>query len=340
MEGSARRAAVEPLRWGVLGTGKIGVRAVIPAIRSSSNGRLVAVASRDLARAQALAAQLEPGVRAFGSYEALLADPDVEAVYIPLPNSQHAEWSIRAAQAGKHVLCEKPLALTAAEARRIVEACHAAGVLLLEGFMYRFHPQMQWVREQLAAGRIGVANLVRASFAFDIRDRPRDIRLQAALGGGSLMDVGCYPVNLCRMVYGGEPEAAATRVVVPPGAEVEWGVGAALDFGDGRLGVIDCSFQQPRHQRAEIVGPDGYIIVETPFTPGLGDVVVRVVVGDETLERRVEGVDQYRLEVEHFAACARTGAPLDIPPEDAVGNAAAIEMIYRAAGYEWPRPAA
>lgn len=326
-----------PVRWGVLSTANIGVKAVIPAIQAASNGRLLAVASRDQARAQALATQLGPGVRAYGSYEALLAEPEIEAVYIPLPNSQHAEWSIRAAQAGKHVLCEKPLALTAVEARRIADACRAAGVLLLEAFMYRFHPQTRWVQEQLAAGRIGPVRLVRGNFAFDIRARPGDVRLQASLGGGSLMDVGCYPLNYSRMVFGGAPRQAIARVVAPAGSEVEQTVTAVLDYGDDRLALIDCSFQQPPHQRAEIIGDAGRIVVETPFTPGRGDAIARLILDDETLERRIPGVDQYRLQVEHFATCIRHGSPLAIPPADAEENAAAIEMIYQAAGYTWPR---
>lgn len=331
------RTAEQPVGWGVLGTGKIGARAVIPAILASSNGRLVAVASRDRARAETLAAASQSGARAYGRYEELLADSEVEAVYIPLPNGMHVEWGIRAAEAGKHVLCEKPLALTADDARRVGDACQAAGVLLLEAFMYRFHPQTRWVQQQLAAGRIGPVRLVRGAFAFDIAGRPRDIRLQATLGGGSLMDVGCYPLNYCRMVYGGPPRSALARVVVPEGAEVEQGVAAILDFGDDRLGVIDCGFQWPQQQRVEIVGQRGRIVVETPFTPGFSDTVVRVISGNETLEHRLAGVDQYRLQVEHFATCVREGTPLAISPQDAVENAAAIELIYRAAGYRWPR---
>jgi predicted dehydrogenase len=325
------------VRWGVLGTGKIGANAVIPAIRASSNGRVVAVASRDLSRARALAAKSGPGVRAYGDYAALLDDADVEAVYIPLPNAQHAEWCLRAAAAGKHILCEKPLALTAAEARGVVEACARAGVLVLEGFMYRFHPQIQWTHEQVAAGRVGEVKVVRSYFGFDIRPRPHDIRLQAALGGGSLMDVGCYPVSFARLIYGREPQAVSAQTVVPQGAEVEHAVAAIQHFGSGQTAVLDCAFQWPRQQRAEVVGTDGKLVLDMPYTPGASDVVVRLLVGDETIERRFPGVDQYRLQMEHFATCVREGTPLATPPEDAVANAAAIEMIYGAAGYRWPR---
>ena len=326
-----------PLRWGVLGTGKIGVNAVIPAIQASSNGVVAAIASRDLDRAQALAASCGPDVRAYGSYAALLDDENVEAVYIPLPNAQHVEWCLRAADAGVHILCEKPLALTAEEARQAVERCAEKHVLLLEAFMYRFHPQIQWAREQIAAGRVGEVKVVRGYFGFDISPRPHDIRLQAALGGGSLMDVGCYPLNFSRLIYGHDPLGAQARTTTPAGAEVEHAVAAILDFGAGQTAVFDCSFEWPRQQRAEIVGTLGTLVLETPFTPGHSDTIVRLCLDDETIERRIPGVDQYRLQVEHVATCVRTGTPLATVPRDAIANAAAIEMIYAAARYRWPR---
>ncbi|HEY7984321.1 MAG TPA: Gfo/Idh/MocA family oxidoreductase, partial [Ktedonobacterales bacterium] len=230
--GQMAGSAPEPVRWGVLSTANIGVKAVIPAITAASNSRLVAIASRDATRASVVATHLRPQPRVYGGYAALLDDPDVEAVYIPLPNSEHAEWVQRAAARGKHVLCEKPLALTAAQAREMVAACQTAGVLLLEAFMYRFHPQTRWMVEQVRAGRIGAVKLVRGSFAFDIRSsQPGNIRLQAALGGGSLMDVGCYPLNAARLIFGGPPQSALARVDVPDGSEVERTVAAVLDFG-------------------------------------------------------------------------------------------------------------
>src|SRR5579885_709344 len=228
MSGAATTNAAA-VRWGVLSTAKIGLNATIPGIQKSRNGRLAAIASRDLARAEAVAAR-EPGAKVYGSYDALLEDPEIEAVYIPLPNALHVEWTIRAAEHGKHVLCEKPLAPTAADVRRMIDACDRAGVLLMEAFMYRFHPQIRWALEQLRQGRIGDVRLVRSAFHFDISARPQDIRLQAALAGGSLMDIGCYPLNFARAVFGGAPVGAAAQVVVTPGAEVETRMGGVLDF--------------------------------------------------------------------------------------------------------------
>ncbi len=335
---AAPEPRIEPaLRWGVLSAANIGVKAVLPAIAASSNGRLVAIGSRDIGRAERVAAHY-PSAKVYSSYDAVLADPDVEAVYIPLPNSLHMEWTIRAAEAGKHVLCEKPLGLTAAEVERMMAACERAGVLLMEAFMYRFHPQIVWAREQLAAGEIGPVRMVRSSFAFDIRSRPGDIRLQGALGGGSLMDVGCYPLNFSRMIFGEAPRGVAATVDVPDGMEVETTVAAILDFGPGRMALIDSSFAQPWHMVAEVIGERGRMLLPRPYTPGMTEPVVRIERESEVLERRFAAVDQYRLEVEYFADCVRGSRRPDVlSPEDALDQARAIEAIYAAANYRWPR---
>jgi predicted dehydrogenase len=326
----------ELIRWGVISSANIGVKAVIPAIQASRNGRLVAIGSRDLARAERVALR-ERGARAYGSYEALIEDPDVDAVYIPLPNAQHLEWSIRALQAGKHVLCEKPLGLTADEVRRMFDASEQHGALLMEAFMYRFHPQIAWAREQVSAGRIGPVRLVRSAFVFDIRSNPENIRLKASLGGGSLMDVGCYPLSLCRVFFDGAPLRAVALTTEPTGAEVELGVSAVLDFGEGRRALIDSSFELPWRQFAEIIGEQGRITIPFPFTPGRVETAVRVDVGNETWERRFPAVDQYQLQVEHFAECIQRGEAPALTRADAIAQAEAIEMIYATANYRWPR---
>ena len=191
------------VRWGILSTANIGVRKVIPATEKAERCEVVAIASRDGERAAKVADELRIP-RAYGGYEALLSDPDVDAVYIPLPNSQHAAWTIAAARAGKHVLCEKPLAMTAAEAEEMVRACANEGVLLMEAFMYRLHPSWEAVRELVASGRIGRLRAVQSWFSY-FNDDPNDIRNVAELGGGALYDIGCYSINLSRMLFGSEP---------------------------------------------------------------------------------------------------------------------------------------
>jgi xylose dehydrogenase (NAD/NADP) len=328
-------AGEPPLGWGILSAASVAVKRVAPAIQSSSNGRLIAVASRHPERARQLYAAL-PEVRIYGDYESLLADQQVEAVYIPLPNSMHAEWSMRALKAGKHVLCEKPLAVTVEQGLSMLQTARAQGLLLMEAFMYRFHPQMLWVFEQIAEGLIGAVKLVRSSFFFDLRSRPRDIRLQAALAGGSLVDIGCYSLNLCRAIYGRAPLAVGARVYAPVKGEVERAVTAFLDFGEGRFALIDSSFELPTRQLAEIVGENGTLLLNGPFTPGNVETTVTLTIGEQIVVRRFPPLDPYRLEVEHFTTCVRTGRPPLLLPEESLENIATMEAIYRSAGYRWP----
>jgi D-xylose 1-dehydrogenase (NADP+, D-xylono-1,5-lactone-forming) len=326
-----------PVRWGVLSAANIGVKHVIPAILASSNGQLLAVASRDLRRARELFAHI-PQLRIYGVYESLLDDPEIEAVYIPLPNSLHAEWTIKALAAGKHVLCEKPLAITANQGASMVEAAQVNNRLLMEAFMYRFHPQTIWALEQVHAGRIGTVKQVRASFAFNVMlpPRPHNIRLQAALAGGSLMDVGSYPVNFCRAVFGHSPSAVAARIYKPDDGQVELSTNAVLDFGDGRFGLIDSSFDLLTRQVAEIHGEDGSISIPIPFTPGDVEVEVVLSLEGQTIHQQIAHVDQYRLEVEHFGESARSGAQPVLSLTETIENLATMEAIYRSAGYLWP----
>lgn len=332
---SPTSSSYSPVRWGVISVANIGVKHVIPAIFAASNAQLVAVASRNPQRAMDIFQEM-PDLRIYGAYEALLADPDVEAIYIPLPNSLHAEWTIRALQAGKHVLCEKPLAVTAAQGMTMVEAARANDRLLMEAFMYRFHPQILWALEQVRSGRIGEPRLVRASFAFDVRPRPHDIRLQANLAGGSLMDIGCYPVNFCRAVFGHVPHSVAARVYVPEKSEVERAVNAVLDFGDGRFGLIDANFEMPARQSAEICGEQGSISIPLPFTPGYVETEVILNLQGQTIHQRIAHVDQYQLEIEHFSVCVRTGTQPVYSLDESLDNLKTIEAIYSSADYPWP----
>ncbi|GMV05118.1 MAG: hypothetical protein AMXMBFR53_13980, partial [Gemmatimonadota bacterium] len=233
------------LRWGVLGTANIGRAAVNPAIRASSNGELVAVASRDGERARAFAAE-HAIPRALGSYEALVEDPEVDALYVPLPNSLHREWTVRAARAGKHVLCEKPLALTEAECREMAAVAEEHGTLLMEAFMYRFHPRTERVLALVREGALGPIRAIRSAFTFRLT-RPDNIRLRPELGGGALMDVGCYCVNASRTLAGAEPAEVQAQANWTEGG-VDGELAGILRFPDGLLAHFDCALTVERRE--------------------------------------------------------------------------------------------
>lgn len=316
---------MNPVRWGVLGVASIALRAVIPAIQRSTNGRLVAIASRGAARAQDAAARL--GIpRAHGSYEALLADPEVDAIYIPLPNALHRGWTIRCAEAGKHVLCEKALAVTSADALEMIAACRKHGVLLMEAFMYRFHPRTQKVVDLAAQGALGDVRLVRASFTFRLRSR-ENIRLDPALGGGGLYDVGCYGVNVSRLLLG-EPRAAFAFGQIGASG-VDEVLGAVLRFDDDRLAIVDCGLTLSRRQEYEVVGTDGHLTVPLAFLPGPADAEIHLTRDQERTVQVTPGVDQYQLMVEHFAEVVQARATPRLPPEDAVATLRVIEALLR-----------
>jgi D-xylose 1-dehydrogenase (NADP+, D-xylono-1,5-lactone-forming) len=326
-----------PIRWGVLGAANIGVKRVIPAILASASEQLVAVASRNILSAREKFAHL-PDLRLYGDYESLLNDPEIDAIYNPLPNSLHAAWTIKALEAGKHVLCEKPMAVTAEQGQMMIEAAQSSGKLLMEAFMYRFHPQTVWALEQVHEGRIGNVKLVRSSFSFNIMvpPHPHNIRLQAALAGGSLMDVGCYPINFCRAVYGHAPYAVAGRVFAQSEGEVEIATSAVLDFGDGRFGLIDSNFALPTRQLCEIIGDAGSITIPFPFTPPVIDTEVVLSIEGQTIHQRITAIDHYRLEVEHFGLCIRTGTQPTFSLDETLDNLRTIEAIYQSAGHRWP----
>ncbi len=324
-----------PVNWGILSSANIGIKAVAPAILASTNGRLVAVGSRDVRHAEELYS-FAPGVRIYDGYDGIINDPAIEAVYIPLPNSLHAEWSIKALEAGKHVLCERPLASTLREAEEMANAARATNVLLMEACAYRFHPQIVWALEQIHAGLLGPVRLVRGSFSVDMRAYPDNIRLNPELAGGSLMDVGCSPVNFCRAVYMQPARSLAARVHTTSPVGVDMATNAVLDFGEGRFGLIDASFELPLRQFVEVVGEAGSITIPVPFTPGNHDVVVFVTKNGRMTEQNFSHVDQYQLEVEHFAACVRTQQEPALSLSETLENMATLEAIYQAAGLDWP----
>ncbi|MGE3278017.1 MAG: Gfo/Idh/MocA family protein [Vicinamibacterales bacterium] len=318
-----------PVRWGILSTANIGRGAVIPAIHASANGEVVAIASREQSRAE-LFARAQNIPRAHASYEALLDDPDVDALYIPLPNSLHREWTIRAAQAGKHVLCEKPLALDAAQCDEMAAAARDAGVVLMEAFMYRFHPRTERVLAMLRDGIVGDLRAIRSAFTFRLT-KPGNIRLDPDLGGGALMDVGCYAVNVSRTLAGAEPvEVSATARWTDRGVDDE--LTGVLRFETGLTAHFDCALTMERCEFYEAAGTDALLRVEKAFLPGTDDCVIEERRGRAgTTEHTVGGADEYQLMVEHFADAVLNGTPVRYGPEEAAANMRVIEALYRSA---------
>ena len=326
----------ERVRMGIFGVAGIATEKVIPAMQQAGNCEVVAIASRDEARAVAAAERL--GIRhAYGSYAELLDSAGVDAVYIPLPNHLHAEWTLEAAAAGKHVLCEKPMALSAAQAKVMVEACEAAGVVLMEAFMYRLHPSWKRVRELVASGAIGELRAVQAWFSY-FNDEPENIRNVRESGGGALMDIGCYPVNVARMLFGREPETVSASMVRDPSSGVDIITAAVLGFGDA-VATFTCSTRAEPDQRVDIYGTTGRISVEIPFNipPDLPARIFLTAGGDppvapETVTITFEAADQYTIETEEFCRAVLDGKPVPTPPSDGVANMVVLERIVAAAG--------
>jgi D-xylose 1-dehydrogenase (NADP+, D-xylono-1,5-lactone-forming) len=289
-----------PVRWGVLGTARIAEQHVIPAIEASATGRVIAVSSGS-GRQTAYAERL--GIpRAYATHDELLADPDVDAVYIPLPNVMHRDWTIRAAEAGKHVLCEKPIALSSTQLDEIEAACSANRVHFAEAFMYRHHPQIRVVQDLLERGRIGdvVALEARFHFLLDPAAGP-NIRLEHTLGGGALRDIGCYPIDLMNLLMKGRPTQVAAVAVTRQDGQVETAIAGLLQF-ETVIGSWGCSFGSPARDRCVIIGSSGTIELQNPFRPdqNAGTGVITVWTDGETETIELNG-DSYRLEVEEFA---------------------------------------
>jgi len=312
------------LRWGLLSTARIN-RRLIPAIRSAGRAELFAVASRDLQRAQVYAAEWDIP-RAHCSYEALLDDPDVDVVYVPLPNALHAEWTIRATQAGKHVLCEKPLTTSVAECTQIIAAAEAAGAVVMEAIMYLHHPLMHKVRQMVQEGTLGQITLARGSFSFFL-DRPGDARWDPTLGGGSLWDLGIYPVSFIRWIAGEPEEVLGWQTLARQGVD-ETFVGL-LRCADGVLGVFDCGFRQQFRNNAEVAGTEGTLIIERPYGPCPEKVIIRR--GDTEQTFALPEVDAYRCEVEALTAAVLDGAALPVPLTNSRSNVATLVALYQSA---------
>ncbi len=320
------------VRWGVLSTADIGVRKVIPGIRKAARCEIVAIASRDGEQARVVADRLDIPT-AYGSYEALLADPAVDAVYIPLPNHLHTEWTIAALRAGKHVLCEKPLAMTADDAQRMVDVANETGLHLMEAFMYRHHPSWVAAMDLVRSGRIGTLTAVESWFSYH-NDDPTNIRNILEYGGGALFDIGCYTINLSRMVFGGEPSHIQASLRRDPATGVDALVSAILDF-DGGIASFTCAIRTEPDQRVDIYGTTGRISIEIPFNiPPDRPTRIRLTAGGDppvapdTTVIEFPATDPYAAEVERFAEAVLDGGPTPVPPEDAVANLRVIEEIF------------
>ncbi len=315
------------VRWGILSTATIGMAKVTPAIQRAANCEVVAIASRHSDRAAAAARRL--GIEAsYGGYEQLLAAPDIDAVYIPLPNDMHAEWTTKAAAAGKHVLCEKPLGLTAAEARTMADACRGAGVKLAEAFMYRHHPTWVEARRLLAEETVGELQAVQSWFSY-YNDDPANIRNRLENGGGAVMDIGCYNINLSRMLFAAEPVRIAAAVRRDPVMGIDTLSSAVLEFSGGGQATFTCSTRAAPYQRVHIIGDAGRIEMEIPFNiPPDRETRIFVARGGEAPETiTFPPADQYTIQADLFARAIIEDTAVPVPIDDAINNMAAIETI-------------
>jgi D-xylose 1-dehydrogenase (NADP+, D-xylono-1,5-lactone-forming) len=318
-----------PLRWGILGPGRIAPR-IVRALRDNPRGLLHAVASRDPERSRAFA-NTHGAPTAFGSYEALLADPAVDVVYVALPNSLHAEWTVRALEAGKHVLCEKPLALTVADVDAIAEAASRSGRIAVEAFMYLHHPQTIRAVQIARSGALGPLQVVSAAFSF-LLDHPNDPRIDPDLGGGSLWDVGCYPVSVARAIAGEEPDGIAAFARLDERGVDRTFVGQ-LRFPSGLLAHFESGFAAADRERVEIVGSDATLVLDHPFLPEPDGPPPRVTIRrDGAFEVvAVPSVDDYRSEVDDLQAAILNGTEPRVPLAFSRGSIATLVALDRAA---------
>jgi len=331
------------VRWGILGVASIAVRRAIPGMQKGEWCDVAAIASRDLGKARQAAESL--GIsQAYGSYEELLADPSIEAIYNPLPNSLHVQWTTRAAEAGKHVLCEKPIGVTAADAEALIAARERTGVKIEEAFMVRTHPRWLRIRELIRGGRIGQLRAVSGSFTYFNRE-PKNIRNSPEYGGGALLDIGCYPVTLSRFVFGEEPTRVLGLVERDPEMKTDRLTSAILEFPAGQS-IFTCSTQLAYHQRMSILGTTGRIDVERPINPP-NDQPSRILVDDNPSDPTGAGVtaetiptcDQFTIQGDLFSRAIREGGEVAVPLEDSLRNMRAIVAIFRSAeSGRWETP--
>ena len=334
---------MQKVRWGILGVARIATNKVIPAMQQGQLTEVVAIASRDGAKAEEAALRL--GIpKAYGSYEEMLADPEIEAIYNPLPNHLHVPWSLRAAEAGKHVLCEKPLGMNAAEVRVLMEARDRAGVTIGEAFMVQTHPQWVRVVELVRSGRIGRLRSAVGTFSY-FNLSAANIRNHREYGGGALMDIGCYPIKCSRMVFGEEPVRVSATIARDPRVDsVDVLTSAILEYPSGHC-VFTASTQIPLQQSMCFYGETGRIHPEIPFNalPGeVSRVIIddgRDLIGTGRVVEEIAACDQYTIQGDLFSRAIRSGSPPPVPLEDALLNMRVIDAVFRAAETgQWERP--
>ena len=331
------------LRWGVLSTANIGLKKVLPAMQQGENTTIVAIASRDLAKAQKAAAALDIP-KAYGSYEELLADPEIDAIYNPLPNQFHVPWTIKAAKAGKHVLCEKPISLTVAEAKTLLEVRDRTGVKICEAFMIRSFPQWRRLRELLDEGRVGELRSITGFFSYN-NTNPANIRNQVECGGGGVYDIGCYLIHASRYAFKQEPKRVVACLDRDPEMHTDRLASGLLEFAGGHS-IFTCSTQLIPYQRIHFLGTRGRIELEIPFNT-FPDRPTRLFIdssGDLTgggiTTEIFPACDQYTLQGEAFAKAVLEGAAVPVPLEDSIGNMATIEAVFNSAqSGQWVAPA-
>ena len=330
------------VKWGVLGVAGIATRRVIPAMQKGSRCEVTAIASRDLNKAQDAAGRL--GIaKAYGSYEELLSDAQIEAVYIPLPNHLHVPWTKKAAEAGKHVLCEKPIALNAEEARTLLEVRERTGVKIGEAFMVKTHPQWLKARDLIRSGKIGELKAIVTVFSYFNRD-PKNVRYTPEWGGGGLMDIGCYPITLSRFIFGKEPVRVAGTLEIDPEFGVDRLASGVMEFPTGQS-IFMCGMQTAYYQKMEFFGTTGRIAVEIPFNAP-NDRALHITVDDcrdlfggGISSEKIARCDQYTIQGDEFSRAIRENGEVPVPLEDAIGNMKVVDAIFRSAkSGTWEKP--
>ncbi|RKQ32472.1 Gfo/Idh/MocA family protein [Oceanobacillus halophilus] len=319
------------VKWGILSTANIAQEALLPAFTRSTNAEVIAIASNNVQKAKGIADRFQIN-KVYDSYEKLLEDPDIQAVYIPLPNHLHKEWVMRAAEKGKHILCEKPAGLDYTEVKEMLTACRAMNVLFMEAFMYQFHPQHQRVKDIIASGEIGEVTLMNSAFSYFLTNKEENIRMSQEKGGGSLYDVGCYPIHAICNIFGEEPEEVFAQAIIDETYKVDTDVVAQLTFPSGKMAKLDASFRLTFRNEYEVIGSKGKMMISNAFRPDVegGDGLVKVETEDGIREEVING-DIYRGEIEHFSEAIQMQKEvhqLQQTPEQTINTAKIIDACF------------